>query len=376
MLERASNNSNFGLNPAGIDASTKKVIRVRFKNETNATSLRVQGHQAADASSGQLTNTVFTIAANSSEYVTQYLDMTGVTNWDNTVDNFDVLVRTNYAGGEGNFYLDEIEFLDTMPATTYNEFIQNPSFDGPSGIAHLSGASAGASRSLTTTEQHDGTQSLRFTYTADATAHFWSFSNYEKVYGTPYALGSELEVKMWVKTNRTAPINISVRVKLSNAGDSSQTKPIQTVTTTNTTMDWEELTFTLNSTDVFDGVILFFNIAWADESGGAVAENLNNGDMVYIDQLSATITDASALSVKDNVLENVSIYPNPTSDILKINTLEGANIEIFNVLGRLVKSEKNVNAQHTMDVSGLSKGVYLVKLTSDNKSVTKKVIKN
>lgn len=68
-----------------------------------------------------------------------------------------------------------------------------------------------------------------------------------------------------------------------------------------------------------------------------------------------------------------SMFPNPVNDILTINTKETLRkVEIFNLLGKKVLS----STKNSVDVSSLSKSVYLVKLSSDKGVSTKKLIKN
>ncbi|MCL7762998.1 T9SS type A sorting domain-containing protein [Polaribacter sp. Z014] len=369
VLARESNNSNFGLNPAGIAASTKKFIRVRFKNATKATQFRIQGAQAADNSDPKITSTIFNITANSTEYVTMYLDMSTVIGWDNTVDNLDILIKANYESGEGSFYLDEIEFLDSAPDNTYSEFILNPSFEGPTGTSHLTGDKDFAVRDLTSTHKHDGDLSFRTTYTADAESTLWAFSSYEKTYTSKFPVDSDIQVKMWVKSSRTSVISMSTRVKLTNGGVDITTKPIATVTTTNTSGDWEELTFNLKNEEEFDGITLWFSLNYMDGE----ATNLVNGDVVYIDQMTASISAATA-GVKDNLLEGTAAYPNPVSDILNVKSPIGSKVSLFNILGAKVRSAINNSDKLELSVSDLPRGVYLLKINSENKLKVSKVI--
>ena len=131
VLSRVNNNSNFGLGTAaGIDADTNKYIKIIYKNETLGTDIRVQGSQDA-ANALQLSHTILTIPAGSpgtGEWRTAYIDMSSTTNWSGTVQNFDVLIRRNYASGEGNFYLDQIEFISTLPPDEFSGFVKNICF--------------------------------------------------------------------------------------------------------------------------------------------------------------------------------------------------------------------------------------------------------
>jgi photosystem II stability/assembly factor-like uncharacterized protein len=73
---------------------------------------------------------------------------------------------------------------------------------------------------------------------------------------------------------------------------------------------------------------------------------------------------------------SILIYPNPTSEILNIRANNNATIEtveIFNNLGQQVLSTKS---QSTINVSGLSNGIYYIKAKdSNNITSTQKLIK-
>ena len=385
QLERTGVNSNFGIKVAGavtstgIDANAKKFIRIRYKNGTKSTQIQIGGKNGDNANIKTNTNgniQLNILTPDSSEYTTSYIDMSEYTLWSGDIINFYILVRKNDDPIEDtdNFYLDEIEFLSSMPATTYSEFIKNPSFDGPTGTEHLTGDVDFASRGLTTSEFHDGTQSLGFNFSADATKPFWSFTAYEKTYPSVYTAGSDIEIKMWVKTNRAAPIKVSSRVKLSLAGTPYDEKPISTVVTTNTAMGWEELTFNIEVRENFDGIIFWFALDWADETEGEISENLNAGDMVYIDQMTATLTLDDVLSVENHVLEGVNVFVNQKTQILNVNAPLNASLEMYNILGGKVKSIQKLNENNAVSIAGITNGIYIVRVTSEGKSKTTKVL--
>lgn len=75
----------------------------------------------------------------------------------------------------------------------------------------------------------------------------------------------------------------------------------------------------------------------------------------------------------DNV--QFSVYPNPTTSILKIDDSNFAlkNVSLFNVLGKKVLS----SSKNEINLENLSKGIYLVKiLNQNNKFATKRIVKN
>jgi polyhydroxybutyrate depolymerase len=74
---------------------------------------------------------------------------------------------------------------------------------------------------------------------------------------------------------------------------------------------------------------------------------------------------------------NVSIYPNPTNDLLNIN-LDGTSefsLELFNVAGRHILSQSSVLGSVVLDVRSLSTGFYLVEVKKGTETLTRKFYK-
>ena len=83
------------------------------------------------------------------------------------------------------------------------------------------------------------------------------------------------------------------------------------------------------------------------------------------------------LSTENNFLEDFKMYPNPSNgNDLFFNSTENIQVIIFNVLGKKVKSKKLLSTNKRLNISELSKGIYLIKISSDKASITKKLIKN
>lgn len=95
-----------------------------------------------------------------------------------------------------------------------------------------------------------------------------------------------------------------------------------------------------------------------------------------------TITFISSLSVKKELLKDrIKVFPNPTNtkSITFTNLQDSGidNIEVYNLLGKLTLNEDvHNNSSKTIDLTNLTSGVYLAKLTSnDGKlSVSKKIV--
>jgi len=88
-------------------------------------------------------------------------------------------------------------------------------------------------------------------------------------------------------------------------------------------------------------------------------------------------TDATLGIEDNNILETFSVYPNPTSGVLNIQSSQDVdNVTVFNLLGQNVASfAKNEIVNSSINLSELSKGLYLVKITSGDKTQTLRVTK-
>lgn len=101
-----------------------------------------------------------------------------------------------------------------------------------------------------------------------------------------------------------------------------------------------------------------------------------NGNNTFIDNIRVE----DLLSVSDNILEDISIFPNPADAQLNIslpNTLLGdVNLRITNSLGQVVMTENEVatGSPMTMDVSRLSQGMYFLTIQNGNSSTVEKLI--
>lgn len=92
-------------------------------------------------------------------------------------------------------------------------------------------------------------------------------------------------------------------------------------------------------------------------------------DHVYVGD---TLSSTSGLSTAQALSKDVSVYPTLASKEVTVASAEAVeNVDVINYLGKTVITTK----AKTIDVSSLSSGVYLVKVTTANGVVTKRVIK-
>ena len=80
-----------------------------------------------------------------------------------------------------------------------------------------------------------------------------------------------------------------------------------------------------------------------------------------------------SLGIDDLNQLDVSIYPNPTSDTVNIDSSSSQlKVVVFDILGKQVLNKPNTNS---VDVSSLSKGAYFIKVSDGINTSTKKFIK-
>lgn len=85
---------------------------------------------------------------------------------------------------------------------------------------------------------------------------------------------------------------------------------------------------------------------------------------------------AGTLSIVDNELGVIEIYPNPFVDRISVYTEEAIQVvRIYDLTGRMVQQATPNNTNFNLDVADLSKGIYLLKLNAGDKEATAKLIK-
>ena len=145
------------------------------------------------------------------------------------------------------------------------------------------------------------------------------------------------------------------------------------------------------------GLIFFSAIVYGQEvisSQGDTYSNGNNSiDFTIGEPVIATVSDGTndltqgfhqtlltIVNVEDlDVMFSVNIFPNPTSDMVKLNIekYEGLSYQIFDVAGKLIIKDIITDQKTSVNVSNYPKGTYLLTLTNQEKNKIKsyKIIK-
>lgn len=75
-----------------------------------------------------------------------------------------------------------------------------------------------------------------------------------------------------------------------------------------------------------------------------------------------------------NANSTITIYPNPTSAELTISNIEGAKLEVYNILGQILLTAENNYFSKTIDVSHFSAGTFFIKISNSTSSITKQFV--
>ncbi len=86
------------------------------------------------------------------------------------------------------------------------------------------------------------------------------------------------------------------------------------------------------------------------------------------------VRNSSTASTKE-YFKNLTIYPNPATNFITIDsTLEG-NYNLVSILGKTVAKGALRQGENTIDLSNFNKGIYLLNVSSDSYSKTIKIVK-
>ena len=111
----------------------------------------------------------------------------------------------------------------------------------------------------------------------------------------------------------------------------------------------------------------------------AISPTWANPDVFVATMNLDNINAATTLSVNQEETQNdFEISPNPAKSILNIqlaNSLDNANITIYDVLGKKVYSKDISNMNSSIDVSKWNSGVYIVRISTDSQTLTKRFMK-
>jgi hypothetical protein len=130
-----------------------------------------------------------------------------------------------------------------------------------------------------------------------------------------------------------------------------------------------EITISANTPENYDFV------SWTDEGGEILSEEKDF--TFFMPYKNITITANYVFNVSINellVLEQIDIYPNPSSGIFNLRTNEKYMYNLLDISGRILMSGRISDEQHIIDLQGKSSGVYFLELINNNRRINKRLI--
>ena len=93
--------------------------------------------------------------------------------------------------------------------------------------------------------------------------------------------------------------------------------------------------------------------------------------------LGSVVIGAETLGLEDTDIVNVSVYPNPSNSNWNFRTSNTVitSVEVFNLLGKRVVSQKNNNTGIAISTQGLTSGIYIARITTEQGTKSVKLIK-
>lgn len=181
------------------------------------------------------------------------------------------------------------------------------------------------------------------------------------------ASNRKMYVRVWSPNS-----GIPVRLKVEVSGQPTQSCETQTNTTVANA--WEVIEFNFNNQAAgtaafnqafpFNMASIFFNFG---------TDGLTAGEKTYYFD---NVSFGSALSNAQFNSIDIKMYPNPTSYSLTIEAIDIIDtVSVFTVLGQEVLTKNASEKSVLLDVSNLNAGVYFVKVKSNGKSSSYRVIK-
>lgn len=164
------------------------------------------------------------------------------------------------------------------------------------------------------------------------------------------------------------------KIMLVNAGSAN----LIDTTKTWTANTWVRVKIVSTSTGIqyyLNNVLIYTGQAYAQS-------NINRMDFVhdnysgngYIDNIKVN-NETSTLSTQESVAnaENISIYPNPTTDYINIkSSAKIKNVEVYEISGKKINVKLDGNK---VDVKDLGTGTYLLNVETEGRNYTKQFIK-
>ena len=176
-----------------------------------------------------------------------------------------------------------------------------------------------------------------------------------------------------VMTLKVRQPNSLYRLQIGVVDEQNVFTPVQTIKCASTEM--QEFTVTIPA--FTSGRIAFRNTL---VPGNGMTTDYLDYSYNYIDDITLDLLNQNRSSENVNdvmdanaALDNITVYPNPTTGNLYIDAMGIQKVECYNQMGQLVRVYDNV--RNSIDMNNLSEGVYTLRITVPQGVTMRKVVK-
>jgi hypothetical protein len=129
--------------------------------------------------------------------------------------------------------------------------------------------------------------------------------------------------------------------------------------------------------NIIDNVLYSDTVPWPDADGNGFYLKLVNPDLDNNNPVNWIASKDVITSDNNSNAENdLQIYPNPVSDILKIKAgFEIVSISLFDIYGHLLTTRNVRGESFEFDTEHLSKGLYIIRVETSLKTYVRKIVK-
>lgn len=164
-------------------------------------------------------------------------------------------------------------------------------------------------------------------------------------------------VKAWVKSSVADTITIAAFTKTGTTYTQMGVNIVDNAT------DWTEVT--VNLSDIGSGTPDKVGIIII---GGAMASSASTS--FFVDDVTV---EGHAVSILSST-PSFKIYPNPATDLVKIEMDGEYNVNMYDITGKKVVEQNNLLNASEINTSALKSGVYMLEVVQGDKIQTKKIV--
>lgn len=199
--------------------------------------------------------------------------------------------------------------------------------------------------------------------------------------GTIGSIGISPPNTVWMGTHGNGLVKFDgIHWEVYNTSNSElPSNSVQNVTAEGANIVWMS---TVNGLTRFDGE------TWKtyNTDNSNLPSNTINSILIDTDKTKWVATELGLISFAGNALSTVEeqnyevefkLYPNPASDFITLKMPSegsGSIVEVFNILGKAIKSMKMTDNSYKLDVSDLANGMYLIRVQTKNGMAIKKFV--